>query len=599
MKERLYRRDGLLCAVLMSACLLLAHPFAEMGFVDDWSYIKTAQVFAQTGRIVYNGWATAMLGWQIPWGALFSKLLGFSFVHVSLSTLPIAAASVYVFHQILVRFGISRWHAVFGTLTLALSPLFLPLAASYMTDIPGLFCILLCLYLCQRALYAGAEYAALGWLSLAAVTNILGGTVRQVVWLGVLVMIPSTAWLLRRMRKVFWGGALLWAAGVISVIAFMHWLNQQPYFSPANILPPITAATLIHTVALQVINSARALLCVLVLVLPVLIAWLSLIRSVPRRPLLWGCVSLSIFLVAFLIYCAKTGQLDAVIAPFLGHVIRTIGMPANLPQPGPFPYRGIRIIVTVLVLESALVFSLELHCRLRSLHASRTDKASWHQVVWLLLPFSVVYMGALILQAASKGPLFDRYLLPLQAVAIIFLLGHSKALVGPIAAEEKPGLGIGQFPVISQLALLAFGYYAVAGTHDWFAVNRARLQAAEQVCRAGVPRTAIQAGLEYDGWTQLEVDGYMNNPDIRHPPDAYHPVSVSSDSRPACARIWFDEATFMPAVKPYYFVVHAPLGCLRPTSFPSITYRTWLPPFTRRLYVERRSDELLRRGKQQ
>jgi hypothetical protein len=38
-----------------------------MGFADDFSYIKTALVYAQTGHFVYNGWATAMFGWQIPW----------------------------------------------------------------------------------------------------------------------------------------------------------------------------------------------------------------------------------------------------------------------------------------------------------------------------------------------------------------------------------------------------------------------------------------------------------------------------------------------------------------------------------------------------
>src|SRR5204863_9331636 len=72
----LYRRDGLLCALLMAACLLLAHPFVEMGIVDDWSYIKTTQVFVQTGHFAYNGWATVSLGWQVLWGALFSKLFG-------------------------------------------------------------------------------------------------------------------------------------------------------------------------------------------------------------------------------------------------------------------------------------------------------------------------------------------------------------------------------------------------------------------------------------------------------------------------------------------------------------------------------------------
>jgi hypothetical protein len=51
------------CALAVALCALLIHPYAETGICDDWSYIKTTQILAQTGHIVYNGWASAMLGW--------------------------------------------------------------------------------------------------------------------------------------------------------------------------------------------------------------------------------------------------------------------------------------------------------------------------------------------------------------------------------------------------------------------------------------------------------------------------------------------------------------------------------------------------------
>ncbi len=59
-------RNGIVSACVTAASVLAAWPVAEMGFVDDWSYVKMAFVFARTGHIVYNGWATAMLGWAIP-----------------------------------------------------------------------------------------------------------------------------------------------------------------------------------------------------------------------------------------------------------------------------------------------------------------------------------------------------------------------------------------------------------------------------------------------------------------------------------------------------------------------------------------------------
>src|ERR1700742_4701469 len=130
---RLISRDGLFCAALVMACLIAAWPFAEIGINDDWSYIQTVQVFAQTHHFVYNGWATAMLGWQVLWGSVFAWLVRPDFVGIRLSTIPVAMATAILYHAILRKFGLNRAHALFGTLTLVLSPLFVALSATFMT----------------------------------------------------------------------------------------------------------------------------------------------------------------------------------------------------------------------------------------------------------------------------------------------------------------------------------------------------------------------------------------------------------------------------------------------------------------------------------
>src|SRR4051794_11456788 len=53
-RQRLSQRNGLICACIVAACVLLTYPVAEMGFQDDWSYIRTALEFARTGHFVYN-----------------------------------------------------------------------------------------------------------------------------------------------------------------------------------------------------------------------------------------------------------------------------------------------------------------------------------------------------------------------------------------------------------------------------------------------------------------------------------------------------------------------------------------------------------------
>ena len=128
-------RNGLLCAFAVAVCVLIANPAVNMPYLDEFSYAKTALDFARTGHIVYNGWATAMLGWQIPWGALFIKIFGFSFTVVRFSMLPIAMVTVYLFHQILRRFGINPGNAILGRLDNGTFASFLPWRRAYMTDV--------------------------------------------------------------------------------------------------------------------------------------------------------------------------------------------------------------------------------------------------------------------------------------------------------------------------------------------------------------------------------------------------------------------------------------------------------------------------------
>ncbi len=61
--------------VLLAACIALIRPFVNTGISDDFSFIRSAKDFADTGRMVYNGWSAPILGWMLPFGALFIKLL--------------------------------------------------------------------------------------------------------------------------------------------------------------------------------------------------------------------------------------------------------------------------------------------------------------------------------------------------------------------------------------------------------------------------------------------------------------------------------------------------------------------------------------------
>src|SRR6266702_4337042 len=566
-------RNGLICALLVAASVLAAYPVAEMGFQDDWSYIRTALEFARTGHFVYNGWATAMLGWIIPWSALFIKAFGFSFTIVRLSMLPVTMACIYLFHESLVRFGIRGRNAVLGTLTLGLSPIFLPMAASYMTDVAGLFVIVLCLYLCQRAVAAHSDRAAVLWLCCAAASNIAGGTVRQIAWLGALVMVPSTAWLLRRRRGVVAAGISLWIISVLGVLACLHWWNSQPYSVPEHILQgPVTALMLHHLGGALV----KTLLCLLLLLYPILVAWLPAARRLNRT----AAIRVGGAVLVLIVFLWKVKIPDVWLAPWTTHVIQSLmrksgEFPGVTETPWPLPLRA---AISVLVVASALLVGEVLLPVLRSKSKSTSglDPVMRQDLLWLLGPFSLSYI-LMLLPRGLYALLYDRYLLGLMPLATIFLIRLYQQVIGD------------NLPAISFIMLGAFGFFSIAGTHDWFAANRARIVAVEEIRATGVPKTAIQGAFEYDGWTEIQAAGFVNEERIEVPAGAFHKNMRMYRLTEECQHFFGWYAT---AIDPKYLIVSSPSSCFEDSTFSPVTFRTWMPPFQRTIYVQQmKSDD--------
>ncbi len=134
---RRFRISSLFCALALLLCALISRPYAEMGIADDGPYILTARGLATTGHLAYNGWVSAMLGWQLYLGAVLIKLFGFSFTAVRMSGLLISMALAFVLQPTLVRAGLTERNATIGTLAFVLSPLYLTLSVTFMSDVPG------------------------------------------------------------------------------------------------------------------------------------------------------------------------------------------------------------------------------------------------------------------------------------------------------------------------------------------------------------------------------------------------------------------------------------------------------------------------------
>ncbi len=561
------------CMLALVLCVLAARPFVPMGICDDWSYIWTARVLADTGHLTYNGWATAMLGWQIYLGALFIKLFGFSFTVVRFSVLVVSLLCAALMQRIFVRSGTSESMASVATLSLVLSPLFLPLSFSFMTDIPSLFVLVLCVYCCFRALQSASDKAALGWLAFATLSNIVGGTVRQIAWLGALVMVPSAAWNMRHRRHMLPTGAVLWGISVLSVAFFMHWFHAQPYVAIEKIFYKYHTYSALFAFSMAV----TSLICLL----PVMSAFLVR-NSVGRRPA--RNIAIAAAIVGFIFFWwASTTQINyfrsfrrTPFSPFGNYLtLEGVGISSilgDMPDVVPVFVRLMLTIATFAALSSFIVIFINSRSALLAADAHPTPGRCLYTyvpnafLVTLLVPFTMAYAFLIL----TRSPVFDRYFLPLQ---FIFTFGLVRVYRQTIS-EKLPRLCL--------LIGLVYAVYGIAAMHDLFAFDRARVNAANEITATGIPRTAIEGGFEYDAWTQLEQTGYVNEPRMVVPSGAYK-AWIRPDNVPILCLGWF--RSYSPSVHPLLHLSHQSDNCYEPSRFAPVAYETWLPPRHREIYI--------------
>lgn len=556
---RRYRIPALCCALAVLLCELIARPYTTMGICDDGPYILMARTLATTGHFAYNGWATAMMGWQLYLGAAFIKLFGPSFTSVRMSTMLVAMALAFLFQRTLVRVDVSERNATIGTLALVLSPLYLMLSVSFMSDISGLFAIVICLYGCLRALQAATSGATIGWLCFAVISNTICGTSRQIAWLGVLVMVPSALWLLRGRRQIVLAGAVADFTGVLFIIGCLQWLKHQPYTIPEHLLPD----TFLVGQALS--RMVRMFLDMPFLLLPIVILFLPSLRKSDRRFIAVSTAGL----FAYALLSIHKGHFR-LLEPTLGDWINVHGTYAAwiLGEAPIVLDRTVQILLTIgsigglIGLTSSLIYSIQ-----RPSVEAEESTASWKKLGVLLAPFTFVYILLLLPRAASIG-LADRYTLGLLGIALLCMVRYYQERIQS------------QLPLLSVLFVGITAAYGISVTHDTFALYRARVAIAAELVAAGVPITSVDNGWEYNFVLELHHSDHLNDPRIAIPADAY--VSVPATS--LCEPFWYDRT---PHIHPLYGVSFDPNSCYGPAPFAAMHYSRWLATAPGTIYVVR------------
>ncbi|HLI64654.1 MAG TPA: hypothetical protein VKV05_14765, partial [Terriglobales bacterium] len=475
--------------------MLLIWPTVESGINDDWSLARTAEFFAHTGRIAYNGWEAPMLLWQTVTSGLLMRIFGFSYLVVRLNTAVHGLVAVVLLQRCCVRSGLSEKLATFVTLVFALCPVFLGCAVMGMTDVVGLLALITCYYGCLRAVQASTDRASALWLCFAVVSDLVLSTTRQLDFIGVVVLVPCTLYILRRKRSLVLFGAGLLVLSAIFIALVLHWFNRQPYIPSQSILPEHFSRQMLprafFVVAYAILDSGILIFPACLLLLP---AW----KKVNARTLTYVAGIFLLFTIAHLIYYRNPEHEVRLLAPFFlitfyDQAVENTFNSMILPPKGTPPVGlslGAKILLTSLSLVAATSFLSAWFLRKELPPHEESVRLTWKRLLILTVPLLVSLLLLLLPRGVQMIPP-DRYLLSFFPFALILLARYR---------SRRFGQGI---PRLAVAALAAMALYSVATIHDLFAVFRANLTVIQELEASGVPRENIDGGWEYNYETQV------------------------------------------------------------------------------------------------
>jgi hypothetical protein len=457
---------------------LLAWPAGDFPLNDDWTYAKSLLKLEKEG-VIDLGTSSSALVTQLFYGLLFIKLFGFSFIALRLSTCLSVLVFVLILQRVLVLLKVSGPFAIFFTLCFVLNPIYFSLSHTFMTDVN--FCtLLLCCLWCALKFHTEKR---VGTFILFFIFSLLLIFLRQFGMLVPFAFLLSCLFLPQ--KRVQWSITAL-AGCMLLFLAFSRFeasaAARSSVFYHAAAQQDLLSASYWETLVDNFRQRGDVLLVnVSVWMLPLsLVLLVNLRRRAGSR--LKVAALLGSSLGAFLFYGPRNFP--------LGNVFANMSVGAetfyeSLIWPGdPFPHTFSERFLTVLQLTQVLstfIFSYTLIIFI-ALLANKSITITSRPLAILLGVFLVGYSAMLFIPEMF----LDRYLLPLILVLGLLALTSDAAI-----RITWPGFAI----------LIPFAFVAVAGTRDYFTLNRLRWKANTHLRQdLQIPPEKINGGYEVNSW---------------------------------------------------------------------------------------------------
>lgn len=436
-------------------------PQGEFPLNDDWVHTDTILHWAKTNEFRLMPFAGPTFYIPILYGTAITKIFGFSFTLLRVSTLILAIILLFTFYFLLNRLSNKPTLAFIGTLLLWSNPIFYNLSFTFMTDIPALFFLVISIYF----YYSGFEKENNKYLFWGTIFGLFSAFTRQT---GILIIIAALLYILFYLRN-FKFKQLLLSFGLPLAIAgaIYTWLNIYGF------LPQNTGSHSIEGVW-RLLGHIKWWLFYIpiylgIFTLPLTLGWFFKHHSH------WFKKNFLIILFTISGLTILIRQIWHLQFPYIGNIISYYGLgPMKSVLSGQLapqmPSSSWGIITLLAAIGAALIFYL-----------LTTQKRHNREPVGFVYLFGFFYSIPLLIFES-----FDRYLLPLFLILIIALLQNIKHV---------------KFSYFSSLILIAiFAYFSITQTKFYLNWNQTRWELATQATELTEDKTVIDGGYEWDGW---------------------------------------------------------------------------------------------------
>jgi len=457
---------------------------------DDWSYLLTLFRLVDHGRLGFNNWVSMTLVGQIALASPIALVARDSITAIHIETAVLGYLGLLAIVGAEPGHRRRLWLLAF---TIALGPLWSPLAATFMTDVPAFAvqCVMLALALrmLRRGITPGryAATLAVGFLAIAIRQYELIPTVA--------VAIVTLAHVRRSDPSQLRRLAMVTAALAVATAALFAWWLALP--DSLSLSPSPLTSSFAANLAVRVAGFGRLIGLLLV---PLLVA-IGPIRI--ARTAWHASARLTTAVATITGFTMVVTYLRVPDVPFVGNYLGLYGVLARDVLDGRrlpvMPTSAFRVLAALgsgaaVVLAIAVVPAIvRMTDRVRRRDHALVDP-SGTVLALTAIGFSVMYAVAI----ATNLPVFDRYALPLLPVVGMLLIR------APLAEAAEVGHRAGTGPrarlAVIAVALAGCAIVGLAFGTDSASFDGARWKIDQELVARGWPATRISGGFEWISW---------------------------------------------------------------------------------------------------